>query len=63
MVFNILFKQIKWRISKIQDPVLMPCFMFGASLSHISEKLLTAVQAYTDAQLEEAALNGTWTVS
>lgn len=41
----------------------MPCFKFGASLSHISEKLLTAVQAYTDAQLEEAALNGTWTVS
>lgn len=58
-----MFYLNQWRISRIQDPVLKPCFKFGASLSHISEKLLTAVQAYTNAQLEKAALNGTWTVS
>lgn len=51
-------------VTKIQDPVLMPCFedVWGQSKPHKC-KTLTPVQAYTGAQLEEAALNGTWTVS
>lgn len=65
MFFNILFKQINWMITKSQDPVLVPLMplnalkIFEATLSHISAKFSTSVQAHTGAQLEEAAPSGT----
>lgn len=65
MGFNILFKQIIWMITKVQDLVLMSCFenVWGQLKRCKCKTFLAPGQAYPGAQLEEAALNGTWTIS